>query len=99
MITINEKFGIVMDPETLKVGEARPGFYRVGLSPIEEQIEVLESAVDDLLNVLDPTTSFKVAQPNREGMMSKAGFTTFFMVGVTLGLLAVALIFLALGGA
>ncbi len=98
MITINEKFGIVLDPETLKVGEARPGFYKVGLSTIEEQITVLESAVGDLLNVLDPTTSFRVAQPNREGMMSKAGFTTFFMVGVTLGILAVALIFLALGG-
>jgi tetrahydromethanopterin S-methyltransferase subunit B len=99
MITINEKFGIVLDPDTLKVGEAQPGFYKVGLSPIEEQIVVLESAVDDLFNTLDPTTSFNMAQPNREGMLSKAGFTTFFMVGVTIALLAVAVIFLALGGA
>ncbi|MBN1763460.1 MAG: tetrahydromethanopterin S-methyltransferase subunit B [Methanomicrobia archaeon] len=99
MITINEKYGIVLDPETLKVGEARAGFYKVGLSPIEEQIEVLESAVDDLFKTLDPTSSFNMAQPNREGMLSKAGFTTFFMVGVTMALLAVAVIFLALGGA
>jgi tetrahydromethanopterin S-methyltransferase subunit B len=83
----------------MRVGEARPGFYKVSLSTIEEQLEVLEDAVDELLNVLDPTTSFKIAQPNREGMMTKAGFTTFFMLGVTFGVLAIALIFLALGGA
>ncbi len=83
----------------MRVGEARPGFYKVSLSPLEGQLDVLEDAVDELVNVLDPTTSFKIAQPNREGMMTKAGFTTFFMLGVTFGILAVALVFLALGGA
>jgi tetrahydromethanopterin S-methyltransferase subunit B len=98
MITINEKYGIVLDPDTLMVGEARPGFYKVSLAPIEGQITELESSVDELFNTLDPMTSYKVAQPHREGMMSKAGFMTFFMLGVTFGVLAVALIFLALGG-
>lgn len=96
MIVLNEKYGVVLDPDTLRVGESRPGFYKVSLSPIEEKITVLEDAVDELLNTLDPTTGFKVAQPNREGMLSKAGFTTFFMLGVTFGVLAVAIVFFAL---
>jgi tetrahydromethanopterin S-methyltransferase subunit B len=98
MITICDECGVVLDPDLMRVGEARPGFYKVSMSPLEEQLEVLESAVEELFNVLDPTSSFKIAQPHREGMMSKAGFTTFFMLGVTFGVLAVALIFLALGG-
>lgn len=98
MLIINEKYGIVLDPDTLTVGMSKPGFYKVNLAPIEEQIQVMEASVEDLFNVLDPTTNFKLAQPRREGMISKAGFTTFFMLGVTFGVLAVALLFLALGG-
>jgi tetrahydromethanopterin S-methyltransferase subunit B len=99
MLVINEKYGVVLDPDTLIVGMSKPGFYKVNLAPIEEQIQVLETSVEELLNILDPTTSFKTAQPHREGMISKAGFTTFFMLGVTFGVLAVAILFLALGGA
>jgi tetrahydromethanopterin S-methyltransferase subunit B len=98
MLVINEKYGVVLDPDTLIVGMSKPGFYKVNLAPIEEQIQVLETSVEELLNILDPTTSFKTAQPHREGMISKAGFTTFFMLGVTFGVLAVAILFLALGG-
>jgi tetrahydromethanopterin S-methyltransferase subunit B len=39
-----------------------------------------------------------MAQPNRDGMMSKAGFMTFFMIGVTTALIVVAAWFLVLGG-
>jgi len=101
MLIINEKYGIVMDPETLTVGESRPGFYKVSLAPIEEQISILETSVEDLLNCLDPTTGFALSQPNREGALSKAGFMTMFMVGVTFGVLIVALvlIFIGMGGA
>ncbi|MGC9444320.1 MAG: tetrahydromethanopterin S-methyltransferase subunit MtrB [Candidatus Methanospirareceae archaeon] len=98
MITICDEYGVVLDPDTMRLGEARLGFYKVSMSPLEEQLDVIDDAVDDLFNVLDPTSSFKIAQPNREGIMAKAGFTTFFMLGVTFGVLAVALIFLALGG-
>jgi len=98
MLVLNEKYGVVLDPGTLRVGVGKPGFYRVSLAPIEEQLTVLETAVEDLINVLDPTTSFAMAQPNREGMISKAGFTTFFFVGITFGLLGIAMILLKLGG-
>jgi len=99
MLVINEKYGVVLDPSTLKVGMSKPGFYKVNLAPIEDQITVLETAVEDLFNVLDSTTSFAMAQPRREGMISKAGFTTFYFLGITFGTLAVALILLVLGGA
>ncbi len=98
MIVINDKYGVVLDPGTLTVGITKPGFYKVGLWPIEDQLTVMERAVDDLFNCLDPTTRFSMGQPNREGMLSKAGFTTYFMVGLTFGILAVALLFIALGG-
>lgn len=99
MLVINEKYGVVLDPSTLKVGMSKPGFYKVNLAPIEEQIAVLETAVDELFNVLDPTSSFVMAQPHREGLISKAGFTTFFFLGITFGTLAIAMILLVLGGA
>lgn len=98
MIVINEKYGVVLDPDTLTVGVSRSGFYKVNLAPIEEQITVLEDAVDDLFNCLDPTSGFKLSQPNREGAMSNAGFMTFFMLGITFAVLAVAIVFIALGG-
>ncbi|KAF5433154.1 Tetrahydromethanopterin S-methyltransferase, subunit B [Candidatus Methanophagaceae archaeon] len=98
MIVINEKYGIVLDPDTLTVGTSRPGFYKVTLGPIEDQVTVLEAAVNDLLKALDPYSTFNMAQPNRDGMMSKAGFMTFFMIGVTTALIVVAAWFLVLGG-
>lgn len=99
MLVINEKYGVVMDPDSLTVGESRPGFYKVNLAPIEEQISVLEASADDLFNCLDPTSGFSMSQPHREGALSKAGFVTMFMLGVLFGVLAVALALLTIGGA
>jgi tetrahydromethanopterin S-methyltransferase subunit B len=99
MLVINEKYGVVMDPDSLKVGVSRPGFYKVSLSPIEEQIVAMEASVDDLLNCLDPRSGFLMSQPHREGAMSKAGFATMFVFGVIFGVLAVTLALLKLGGA
>ncbi|MCW3130479.1 MAG: tetrahydromethanopterin S-methyltransferase subunit B [Methanophagales archaeon] len=99
MLVINEKYRVVLDPDSLKVGESRAGFYKVNLAPIEEQITVLETAVDDLFNCLDPTSGFAMSQPHREGALSKAGFITMFVFGVIFGVLAVTLAFFRLGGA
>ncbi len=99
MLVINEKYGVVLDPDSLKVGVSRAGFYKVNLAPIEEQISVLETAVDDLFNCLDPRSGFVMSQPHREGALSKAGFVTMFVFGVIFGVLAVALVLFKLGGA
>ncbi len=98
MIVINEKYGVVLDPDSLTVGVSRPGFYKINLGPIEDQVTVLEAAVNDLFKALDPYSTFNMAQPNRDGMMSKAGFMTFFMIGMTTALIVVAAWFLVLGG-
>jgi len=98
VIVLNEELGIVFDTDSMKVGEAKPGFYKINLSPIEEQINVLETAVEDLFNCLDPTTSFTMAQPNREGALSKAGFLTMFWVGLIFGLLFIAIMLFGMGG-
>ena len=99
MLVINEKYGVVLDPDSLKVGESRAGFYKVNLSPIEEQIGTMVASVDDLFNCLDPTSGFLMAQPHREGALSKAGFVTMFVLGVLFGVLAVAIVLLKAGGA
>ncbi|MGB2841783.1 MAG: tetrahydromethanopterin S-methyltransferase subunit B [Halobacteriota archaeon] len=99
MLVINEKYGVVLDPDSLKVGVSRPGFYKVNLSPIEEQLNVMEASVDDLFNCLDPTSGFLMSQPHREGALSKAGFITMFVFGVLFGVLAVTLALFKLGGA
>lgn len=99
MLVINEKYGVVLDPDSLKVGESRAGFYKVNLSPIEEQISTMEASVDDLFNCLDPTSGFLMSQPYREGALSKAGFVTMFVLGVLFGVLAVAIVLLKAGGA
>jgi tetrahydromethanopterin S-methyltransferase subunit B len=98
MLVINEKYGVVLDPDTLTVGESRPGFYKVNLAPIEEQIRVLETAVNDLFNCLDPRSEFAASQPHRGGALSKAGFITMFMIGLTFGVLGVMLLLLKIGG-
>ncbi len=97
MITINEKFGVVLDESTLKVGEAVPGFYKVSLAPIEEQLDIMEEAVQDLFNILSPATSYSMAQPNREGTTNIAGFITMVTIGLTFGLLAVGLMLYGIG--
>nr|QNO51770.1 tetrahydromethanopterin S-methyltransferase subunit B [Methanosarcinales archaeon ANME-1 ERB6]QNO52049.1 tetrahydromethanopterin S-methyltransferase subunit B [Methanosarcinales archaeon ANME-1 ERB6] len=97
VIVINEKYNVVLDESTMTVGEARPGFYKVSLAPIDEQLNILEGAVDDLFNVLDPSTTYSMAQPNREGITDIAGFITMLMVGLTFGILAVALVLMTYG--
>jgi tetrahydromethanopterin S-methyltransferase subunit B len=99
MMVIKEKYGVELDPDILKVGVSRAGFYKVNLAPIEDQISVLENAVNDLFNCLDPRSGFVMAQPHREGALSKAGFVTMFVFGVIFGVLAVTLAFFKLGGA
>jgi tetrahydromethanopterin S-methyltransferase subunit B len=97
VVLIEEKFGIVLDDTTFRVGEAKPGVYKVCLGPIDEQLDILEASVDDLFNILSPTTSYAMAQPNREGITNRAGFITMLMIGLTFGVLAIALILYGIG--
>ncbi len=101
VLTINEKFGVVLDDATLTVGEAKPGVYKVCLGPIDEQLGTLERAVDELFDILTPTTTYKMAQPNREGITNIAGFITMLMLGLMFGVLLIAIVLygLGLGGA
>ena len=97
VVVINEKYGVVLDDATLTVGEAKPGVYKVCLGPIDEQLDILEASVDDLFNILSPTTSYAMAQPNREGATNIAGFITMLMMGLTFGVLVIALILYGIG--
>jgi tetrahydromethanopterin S-methyltransferase subunit B len=102
VVIINEKLRVVLDDATLTVGVAKPGVYKVCLGPIEEQLDILEGAVDELFDILSPTTTYAMAQPNREGITNTAGFITMLMLGLTFGVLAIAIVLfyygLGLGG-
>jgi len=85
-IVISEKNRVVLDPKTLKVGEALPDIYVLDISPIEEKINELDIIVDDLVGCLDPTTDMLNSQPNRGGALSRAGFLTMMVIGLIVGL-------------
>ncbi|BDC36192.1 MAG: tetrahydromethanopterin S-methyltransferase subunit B [Candidatus Methanoliparum thermophilum] len=95
-IVISEKHRVVLDPKTLKVGMALPDVYILDISPIEEKIKELDIIADDLIGCLDPTTGMLNSQPNREGALSRAGFLTMMMVGLTIGLGMIALVLLSI---
>ncbi len=97
VVLIEEKYGLVLDDTTFRVGEAKPGVYKVCLGPLEDQLNVLESSVDELFDILTPTTSYKMAQPNREGATNTAGFITMLMIGLMFGILAIAIVLLLYG--
>jgi len=95
-IIISEKHRVVLDPKTLKAGAAAPDVYVLDISPIEEKIKELDIIVDDLVGCLDPTTGMLNSQPNREGALSRAGFLTMMVIGLTIGLGIIALVLLSI---
>lgn len=97
VVLIEEKYGLVLDDATFRVGVAKPGVYKICLGPLEDQLDILESAVDELFDTLSPTTTYKMAQPNREGATNTAGFITMLTLGLMFGILTIAIVLYGLG--
>jgi tetrahydromethanopterin S-methyltransferase subunit B len=91
-IIVSDKYRIVLDPRTLKMGEAAPDVYLLDLAPIKEKIDDLGRIADDLMGCLDPSSEMLNSQPNRGGALGVAGYVTMAVVGLTVGIGILALI-------
>ena len=69
----------------------------VNLAPVSESIDRLEAIGMDLQNSLDPSTIPLMSYPNREGIYINLGRVTNFVYGSIAGLVAAAVIIVAMG--
>ncbi|MGC9516488.1 MAG: tetrahydromethanopterin S-methyltransferase subunit MtrB [Methanomicrobiales archaeon] len=94
IIKVAPEFNITLDPSTGLVGTSlgREAII-LSMDEINEQISILETTADDLMNSLDPTSTAEGSYPGREGVYLTAGKLTNIVYGFILGLvLLIALI-------
>lgn len=94
LIQIAPESNLTLDPVTGKLGAALKGAVLVSLDGVNEQLNELEIAVEDLYNSLDPTTTSEGSYPGREGAYLTAGKLTNMVYGFILGLIVLVALFL-----
>src|SRR5690606_12494408 len=86
LIQIAPESNLTLDPSTGMLGAAMKGAVLVSLDGVNEQLNELEIAVEDLYNSLDPTTVSEGSYPGREGVYLTAAKLTNMVYGFILGL-------------
>jgi tetrahydromethanopterin S-methyltransferase subunit B len=86
LIQIAPEMNLSLDPSTGSLGAALKGAVLVSLDGVNEQLDQLEVAVEDLYTALDPTTVSEGSYPGREGTYMTAGKLTNMVYGFILGL-------------
>jgi tetrahydromethanopterin S-methyltransferase subunit B len=87
LIQIAPEMNLTLDPSTGMLGAALGrDVVLVSLDTVNEQLNELEVAVEDLYTALDPTTTSAGAYPGREGAYLMAGKLTNMVYGFVLGL-------------
>lgn len=94
LIQIAPEANLALDPSTGILGAALGGAVLVSLDGVNEQLNELEVAVEDLYNALDPTTTSEGSFPGREGVYLTAGKLTNMVYGFVLGLILLVALFL-----
>lgn len=87
LIKVVPEMNLTLDPSTGKLGAAVGGAVIVSLDTVNEQLDELEIAVEDLVTSLDPTTVSPGSFPGREGVYMNAGKVTNIVYGFIVGLL------------
>lgn len=87
LIQIAPEMNLSLDPSTGSLGAALKGAVLVSLDAVNEQLNELEVAVEDLYTALDPTTVSEGSYPGREGTYMTAGKLTNMVYGFLLGLI------------
>ena len=87
LIKVVPEMNLTLDPSTGKLGAAVGGAVIVSLDTVNEQLNELEIAVDDLYTSLDPTTVSPGSYPGREGVYMNAGKLTNMVYGFIIGLI------------
>lgn len=87
LVKIVPEYNLTLDPSSGNIGAALGrDVVLVSLDTVNEQLDELELAVDDLYESLDPTTAPKDSFPGREGVYMNAGKLTNMVYGFVIGL-------------
>jgi tetrahydromethanopterin S-methyltransferase subunit B len=88
LIQIAPEMNLTLDPSTGMLGAALGrDIVLVSLDGVNEQLNELEVAVEDLYTALDPSTVSEGSYPGREGTYLTAGKLTNMVYGFLLGLI------------
>lgn len=94
LIQIAPESNLTLDPSTGLLGAAMKGAVLVSLDGVNEQLNELEIAVEDLYTSMDPSTVGPDSYPGREGVYLQAGTLTNLVYGFIVGLVIMVAIFL-----
>jgi tetrahydromethanopterin S-methyltransferase subunit B len=94
LIQIAPEMNLTLDPSSGSLGAALKGAVLVSLDTINEQLDELEVAVEDLYTALDPSTVGHDSYSGREGVYLRAGKLTNMVYGFILGLILLVALFL-----
>lgn len=87
LIKIVPEYSLTLDPSTGMIGAALGREVLVlSMDDINEEINTLEAAADDLMNSLNPNTVSEGAYSGREGIYITAGMLTNMVYGFLIGL-------------
>jgi tetrahydromethanopterin S-methyltransferase subunit B len=87
LVKVVPEMNLTLDPTTGMIGAALGrDVVIVSMDGVNEQLNELEVAVEDLYTALDPTTTSEGAYPGREGSYMMAGTLTNMVYGFILGL-------------
>ncbi|MCE5214486.1 MAG: tetrahydromethanopterin S-methyltransferase subunit B [Methanobacterium sp.] len=94
LIQIAPESNLTLDPSTGMLGAAMKGAVLVSLDGVNEQLNELEIAVEDIYTSLDPTTVGPDSYPGREGTYITAGKLTNMVYGFIVGMILLVALFL-----
>ena len=87
LVKVVPEMNLTLDPTTGMIGAALGrDVVIVSMDGVNEQLNELEVAVEDLYTALDPTTTSEGSYPGREGTYMMAGTLTNLVYGFILGL-------------
>ncbi|AXV40528.1 tetrahydromethanopterin S-methyltransferase subunit B [Methanobacterium sp. BAmetb5] len=87
LVKVVPEMNLTLDPTTGMIGAALGrDVVIVSMDGVNEQLNELEVAVEDLYTALDPTTTAEGSYPGREGTYMMAGTLTNMVYGFILGL-------------
>ena len=86
LVQVVPEMNLTIDPSTGMVGAAVGGAVIASMDGVNQQLDELEVAVEDLYTALDPNTVSEGAYPGREGTYTMAGTLTNMVYGFLLGL-------------
>jgi len=95
LVKVVPEMNLTLDPSTGMIGAALGrDVVIVSMDTINEQLDELEIAVEDVYTCLDPSTVSPGSYPGREGVYLNAGKLTNMVYGFVVGLILLVALFM-----